>query len=815
VSNNLDLTAITWLHDQGAGFCKVAEWDADWANSPGKQAFPEGWQNTPLTLDQVIPHIKRGGNVGMICGQHSEALCMLDVDAEFSKFLEYFPSMAKAPAIVRGGADKGKIIIRVTGENIPTAKKWKRNGSKSPYLEWLATGNQGVIPPSKHCDGPYYQLINTENPIKELDAEMLSEICAIWTGEGFEDDEPAAPSRKIKSSTKKTPAESDGLKEAVLDYWDPFEVFKHHGCVTKTRKEKKEEWLRLFGNGGLFVHIGPGGAYDGWNMVGEKGVGGGTLEAWQYCKTGSSKVPGGRAFYDLLCEMAKAGNIAIPEQPRKPIAQLTTQKAGQIEDSSAQNAPESVPDLRNTQPPSALVSQSLNREEAGDAELLQHLYADDIVYDHSTGQWFLWTGNYWRTDETGVVRTLVTNKVAATYLQAAADLQSIGGSEIQVDKLVKRAKALLNRRRIENILSLATNLPRLAITGREWDTDPWLLGVENGMLDLRTGELRPGEPSLYMRAVAPTEWHGIDAPAPKWEKFLREIFDNNEDLVTFVHHLFGYGISGVTTEHVLPILCGEGRNGKDTLLETLGTVLGNDLAIASQADAVMDIGRSAGGPQPFVYALRGKRLVWASESNEGRRINAGLVKLLTGGGRLNVRTLHSKPVEFLPSHLLMLLTNHRPHMPADDQAIWDRVVLIPFSVRFVDQPQKSNEFQRDADLKNKLKTEAPGILAWLVRGCLSWQKDGLASPEIVRTATQEYRSEEDTLGQFLEDCCTIYPDAKVRSGEVYEAYKKWCGESGIKNAMTLTAFGKRMKLRFESKVSGGKWYLGVGLSTDL
>lgn len=453
---------------------------------------------------------------------------------------------------------------------------------------------------------------------------------------------------------------------------------------------------------------------------------------------------------------------------------------------------------------------ALGRGETGDAELLEALFHGLIVYDHATGGWYLWAGHYWQPDRTGTVYRLVSNQVAAKYLSVASSERAESNDDL-AKKLTDRAGALRNRKRVENVLFLAARQPKLAMTGDEWDKDPWLLAVKNGVLDLRSGRMQPGRPDDFLRSVAPVTWEGLGAPAPRWAKFQEEVCGEDTELVSFKQRLLGYGLTGLTREHVLPIYWGEGRNGKGTELETIGDILGADLAISSQADALMDVRPGAGdGPQPFVFALRGKRLVWASESNEGRRINAGLVKQLTGGDRLHVRTLHSKPVEFKPSHLLLLLTNHRPHISADDQAIWDRVLLIPFTRRFVDKPG-AREYQRDPAIRETLTAEAAGILAWLVRGCLAWQREGLNAPESVRAATASYREEEDEVGQFIAERCVIGARYEVRAGELFAEYDTWAKSYNLK-AMTQTAFGKRLKKRFPSSPkSGYVTYKGIGL----
>jgi putative DNA primase/helicase len=456
------------------------------------------------------------------------------------------------------------------------------------------------------------------------------------------------------------------------------------------------------------------------------------------------------------------------------------------------------------------VLSALGRGETGDAELLEALYAGLIVYDHAASGWYLWGGHSWQPDRTGAVYRLVSNQVAANYLTRAASERAESNDEL-AKKLADRAGALRNRKRVENVLFLAARQPKLAITGQEWDRNPWLLGVQNGVLDLQSGQLNPGWPDDYVRSVAPTAWEGSDAPAPRWAQFIAEVFGEDAGLVSFLQALLGYGLTGLTREHVLPILFGGGRNGKGTLLETLGDVLGQDLAISSQADALMDVRQGGGdGPQPFVFALRGKRLVWASESSEGRRINAGLIKQLTGGDRLNVRTLHGKPVEFKPSHLLLLLTNHKPHISADDQSMWDRVLLIPFTRRFVDNPAPG-EYKRDPALREKLLAEAPGILAWLVRGCLEWQRDGLNPPPTVQAATVAYREEEDEIGLFIGECCVIGDKCEVRAGDLFAEYSRWAKVGNLKG-MTQTAFGTRIKKRYaSSNTTGYVIYKGLGL----
>lgn len=489
---------------------------------------------------------------------------------------------------------------------------------------------------------------------------------------------------------------------------------------------------------------------------------------------------------------------ATPE-PARPAATAKKGEAGQIDD---------LPEYRFLG--LERVRKALKEQESGDADLLADLYGKRIVYDHAEKAWYSWQGHYWKLDATRMTYRMVARRVAPQYLDAASESQQTGGDDTK--DLLKRAAELRNKKRLDNVLYLAGGHERLALTGEEWDREPMLLGMANGVVDLRNGEFRPGKPDDFIRARSEVVFDPA-AECPTWRKFLLEIFGGDHELVFFLQRLLGYGITGLTTEHVFPILWGEGRNGKSTMLETLGDVLGNDLATSSQADALMDAARGGGdGPKPFVYALRGKRLVWASESNEGRRINEGLVKQLTGGDRLNVRTLHSKPVEFKPTHLLLLITNHKPHINADGSAIWERVLLIPFTQQFVDDPRGELQHKRDPYLKQKLKAELPGIVNWLISGCLEWQEIGLKAPKTVQSATADYREDEDTLAIFEEEKLTCGDKREVKASALYKAYSEFCKEFNFA-AMSLTAFSTRMKARYKwKKERDGNYFMGVDLA---
>lgn len=461
------------------------------------------------------------------------------------------------------------------------------------------------------------------------------------------------------------------------------------------------------------------------------------------------------------------------------------------------------------------IMDAFTREEAGDAELFAELFRGKAVFDHSERQWYLFGEHAWEKDRTGQVKKLVINQVAAQYLNAAAELRGLGleTSKDTIKDLHQRAASLRFSGRIDRVLGLAGIQDGIALTGEEWHKDVLLLACTNGVINLRDGfEFRQGKPEDYLRSVIPTEWKGIDEPAPRWEQFLLEIFAGKEEMSDFVRRLFGYGLTGLASEDRFPVLWGEGRNGKDTLLGVLEKVLGNEFAAPVKSEIIVSSDYNTSNATPQIMALRNRRLVWVSETNEGARINAGQVKLLTGGGTISARPLYGKPVEFAPTHMIMLMTNHKPHT-GDDDAIWKRLLLIEFGQKFVDNPVAPNERKKDGFLEQKLVGEASGILAWLIRGAIEYFNIGISEPEIVTNATKEYRSKEDIIEEFLRDNCETGSGYSEDTKSLYEAYREWSDSSGYGRGMSKTAFGERLAKRFTRRHIRTGWvYDGLRVS---
>lgn len=474
------------------------------------------------------------------------------------------------------------------------------------------------------------------------------------------------------------------------------------------------------------------------------------------------------------------------------------------------------------------VERYIQDNETGDAQLFTELFQNELVFDHSEENWFLYKEHYWVKDKTKQSILFALEKQNEYYKNKIIELHRCKSKantiedkqyiEQLIERIEQRINSLNTRARATNVRKIAESKLTLP-ENKSWNSNAFLLPVKNGVLDLKTGKLRNGKPKDFFHTFSPVKWKGINEPCPRFEQFLEEIFENKpnrKEIIDTLQHLFGYGITGSTEEHIFPIFIGEGgRNGKDTLFETLGYILG-DFAGTADRDCLIEGRRDVGSATPYLRELEGKRLVWVSETKKGSRLNTSQVKYITGGGKIKARRLNENLVEFEPTHLMCLLTNDKPHVTAEDNAIWDRIMLISFDLSFVDNPIEPNQRRKDPNLKEVLKKEASGILAWLVRGCLDWQKQGLNIPSSMREEKNEYKNTEDTIGLFLNDCCLIDNNSDVSGSGLYDAYVEWSNKNNLR-AITGTDFGLRMTKRLgeDKKVRTKKGILYHGIKLNI
>jgi len=474
----------------------------------------------------------------------------------------------------------------------------------------------------------------------------------------------------------------------------------------------------------------------------------------------------------------------------------------------------------------------IQANQLGDGELYKRINAGKFIFCKSMDCWLRWAGNHWELDTMDGAFAAV-EEVVKRY-QAAADLERKKAQESKDDKELQKYHESRERKLSKRVWDLRGDQRRtqcakwahtsknpMAIHGDEIDRQPWLLACPNCVVDLKTGESRPGQPDDFLLKAAPTEWRGIDAPRPTWEEALLEIHSRDELVVEFMQRLYGCAIVGAVYEHIFPVFTGPGgRNGKGTEMEAIKTVLGplagpipSEMLLASYKIT------NSSAPTPDIVAMRGLRIAWASETEDGAKVSAAKCKWLTGADSLTGRSPHDKyPITFAPSHTLFLLSNFKPHADSQDQAFWERVINIPFLVRFLrnSEPKADNERVADPMLQQKLQEEAPGILAWMVEGCLKWQRDGLMMPPRVVEETQKWKSGEDNLGAFIEFCCRTGDETEFQIGasDLYDAFTAWWKKFVGNFPPKQKKFGSYVRERFRHDKVGGL-YKYFGLALDL
>ena len=436
-----------------------------------------------------------------------------------------------------------------------------------------------------------------------------------------------------------------------------------------------------------------------------------------------------------------------------------------------------------------------NLTDTGNAELIASLYGDKIRYDHKRGRWLVWGEHRWIPDADESVKRIAI-KCARKRYQQAVEIPDTRERE----KVSRWAIQSEGEHKVNATLSMLRALKPIADKGDDWDKKNFLLACKNGVINLKTGKLRDGKPEDRITMSATIEYIP-NAKCPRWELFIREIFADNEELIKYVHKALGYTLTGSTCEQVAFFCYGGGRNGKTVLFKTIKNILGD---YAYNASAKLFQGRYSQGAEPEVVATESRRFLVSSETLVTSKINEQRLKTWTGGDSVTARALYKEEQTFEPTVKPWLFLNHRPKTEDDSYAFWRRIRSIPFIVKFEGEKE-------DKNLSEKLELESKGILTWLVRGCLLWNKESLEDiPQVVRSATADYQSENDELFDYLAANYTEKEDVKAL--DAFTKYTKWAEESGVKtkDIMSKTMFGRRMSDRFEKvRKTDGIYYLNV------
>ena len=366
------------------------------------------------------------------------------------------------------------------------------------------------------------------------------------------------------------------------------------------------------------------------------------------------------------------------------------------------------------------------------------------------GAWYRWNGHIWEQERTKqaveLARTITRQALMWPGLTPAARLRV---------NSAKMAHAMLQFVRSDRLI---------AAVPEQFDNNPYLLGVPNGQIDLKTGSHTEGNRESYITkqcAVRPQT-----GEPTLWLEFLNRVTEGNESVCGYLQRFSGYCLSGDTSEHALAFLYGTGANGKTTFVQCLLGILGG-YAITAPIETFAETRTERHSTE--LARLKGARLVATEETGTGTRWNESRVKTLTGGNRISAHFMRQDDFEFQPEFKLLVAGNHKPTMRSVDEAMRRRVHIVPFTVTIP-------EAERDPHLTQKLQAEWPKILNWMINGHAMWREKRLSPPQDVRDATEKYLTSNDLLGAWLDDRCER--EGSLDGKTLYNDFLHWCEEQG-------------------------------------
>lgn len=456
-------------------------------------------------------------------------------------------------------------------------------------------------------------------------------------------------------------------------------------------------------------------------------------------------------------------------------------------------------------PKAATVQAKRPLTEFGNAERMLDRYGDGLMYVPEIERWFLWTGVFWRQAVSVEIEHLAKETIRS--LVNERDDHEDAAEFFQFCALSQQA------RMVANMVKLATSDPRVAVPARELDKHSHLLGVKNGVVDLRSGTLLPPDPDLHITLTCACDYDPR-AKAPLFERTISEVFSGDADMVDYVLRTFGYALMGNPIQDIMFIAFGNGSNGKSTIFNAVRQVFGGYARSADPNSFVADGKQGGGGgPREDVVRLMGARFVYVNEPDENGELREGMVKSMTGGDTITARGVHAKhSVEITPTWVVYMPTNHKPIIKGNDNGIWRRMGLLPFERNF----ETDKSVPKDEKRREKLLAEMPGILALLVRAALKYQKEGLTMPTRVQAARDTYRSQMDLLAEWLDEFCDVDPDASATPTELWESWEMFARRRGLLSYIrSSSALGRRLDSRFPAarSATGARIRLGLRIKS--
>lgn len=438
--------------------------------------------------------------------------------------------------------------------------------------------------------------------------------------------------------------------------------------------------------------------------------------------------------------------------------------------------------------------------DTGNAQRLRNKYVGNIKYSYIQKEWYYWTGKVWQVDNSGEIKKLadvIIDDMKKEAFRADGDIQ---------DELLKWCNRTASSKGKTNMITETQHLEGIPVQPDEFDAYTDYINCQNGIVNLRTGELLPHDSNFMMTRICYTDYDTTCGEPKLWLKFLNDVCNGDKELINYLQKCVGYSLSGSIREQCAFFIYGIGNNGKSTFLDTISDLMGT-YASNVQPETIM-VKKNDGGANSDIARLKSSRFVTSVEPNEGVRLNEGLVKQLTGGDKVTCRFLYGKEFEYVPEFKIWIGTNHKPTIRGTDVGIWRRIKLIPFEVNI---PKD----KVDKTLKYKLRKELPQIFNWAVQGCIKWQEEGLELPKCVQDATKEYKAEMDILTNFMEQCIEIdYKSPEpIMAPQLFNLYTVWAQKNN-EYQMTSRKFYLEIvkKVPEKTRIDKGVCYKGIKLN---
>lgn len=441
-------------------------------------------------------------------------------------------------------------------------------------------------------------------------------------------------------------------------------------------------------------------------------------------------------------------------------------------------------------------------DDTGNAMRFCDMFSDIIKWSYIDKKWLYYKDGRWIYDNIGYSRQLadkvIENMKNETGIYQHEDLQNGTDMEKKFLKHMQKSRSFNGK---TNMLRESEH--RVSVLPSMFDRHKMLINCKNGILNLDTWEFSEHDREKYITKITQCTYNPDAVKPVKWLEFLNQIFDGDSEMIHYIQKAVGYTLTGSTAEQCVFFLYGTGRNGKSTFLEILRYIMG-EYSANIQPQTIMVKSTAGNAPTSDIARLKGARLVTSVEPNEGMRIDEGLLKQLTGGDIVTARKMFSEEFEFKPEFKLFMATNHKPIIRGNDEGIWRRIHLIPFTVRIPDD-------KVDRHLKYKLAKEYEAIFRWAVDGCRMWKEEGLKMPAKMLRAVSEYQHEMDVIASFISACC-IEGEGSVKASVAYAVYARWA-DSNKEYKMSSTKFGSEMAKKYEKKKGrNGAYYIGISIA---